>query len=97
VRAGSLILSEYNIAKVKEIYCASVMTVLVAGSYYFELKVQLGNSLRNLLQICNKKYTFFQTRYGYRIRCRFMYWEKCENKSKNGFSPNSLIFVISVC
>jgi hypothetical protein len=37
--------------------------VLVAGSYFFELEVQLGYSLRNLIQFCNKKNTVFQLRW----------------------------------
>jgi hypothetical protein len=36
---------------------------LVVGSYYLELKVQLGNTQGNLLQTCNKKYTYFQSRW----------------------------------
>jgi hypothetical protein len=62
---------------------------LAARSYFFELKMHLGNTLRNLLQSCNKKYTFFQTRWLLPLLPFHVLGKVQKQEQKTGISANS--------
>jgi hypothetical protein len=64
--------------------------LMVARPYFFELKGQVGNTLRKILQSCNKKYAVFQLRWLLLSLPFHVLGKVLKRKQKNGISANSL-------